>query len=75
MALTVSQDDTRRCEGFVGENLTEETLSNGGDESSICSTKNMVNRKRWVTLDRVYLTCYSMFSSQRKTSGDRGNSS
>ena len=33
--LTVSHDDTSKCVLLVGENLTEETLSKGGEESSI----------------------------------------
>jgi hypothetical protein len=35
--LTVSHEETSKCEGFEGEKRTEETLSNGGEESSICS--------------------------------------
>ena len=35
----MSQDETKRCEGFAGENLTLDTLSNGGDASSIWSER------------------------------------
>ncbi len=35
--LTASHDDASKCDGFVGENRTEDTLSNGGDASSIWS--------------------------------------
>jgi hypothetical protein len=36
--LTVSHADTRRWSGWVGEKRTWDILSNGGDESSTCST-------------------------------------
>lgn len=37
--LTVSHADTRRWSGCVGEKRTWDMLSNGGDESSTCSTQ------------------------------------
>lgn len=39
--LTVSHDETSKCDGFEGEKRTEETLSNGGELSSNCSARGL----------------------------------
>ena len=39
--LTASHEEANRCAELKGENRTDEMLSNGGDDSSVCSASGL----------------------------------
>lgn len=54
---TASQPPTRRCDGFVGENVTDDMLSNGGEASSISTYYSQSCVEGW--RERTFLVSHS----------------